>query len=154
MSHGKYFPGKFFEDFEIGDEFETPRRTVTEADIVTFAGLSGDFNPLHVDEEFAKQTRFGKRIAHGALTFAIMTGLWARLGIWEGTVEAFYGVDKLRFTKPVYAGDTLKVKIKVVDKQDKGEFGIVVLHNEVQNQRGEVVLVCDTKLLLKKKSSM
>jgi len=149
----KYFPGKYFEDFKVGDEFETPGRTVTEADIVAFAGLSGDFNPLHVDEEYAKKTRFGRRIAHGALTFAIMTGFWGRLGILEGTVFAFYGVDKLRFTKPVYAGDTLRAKIKVIDKQDKGEFGLVVLHHEVVNQRNEVVMVCDVKLLMKKKSS-
>jgi len=143
----------YFEDFEEGQEFETPARTITEADIVNFAGISGDFNPLHIDEEFAKRSRFGRRIAHGALTFAIMTGLCARLGMLEGTVEAFYGVDKLRFTRPVFIGDTLKVRVRVVKKEDRGNAGLVTFHNEVVNQRGEVVLVCDTKILFRKRKS-
>ena len=142
----------YYEDFEEGMVFETPRRTITEADIVNFACLSGDFNPLHVDEEFAKNTIFGRRIAHGALTFAVMTGLWDMLGIIKGTTIAFYGVDKLRFIKPVYPGDTLRVKITVTEKKEKETGGLVVLHNEVLNQRDEVVLVCDVKLLVKKKS--
>jgi len=141
----------YYEDFKEGMVFETPRRTVTEADIVNFAGLSGDFNPLHVDEEFAKTTVFGRRIAHGALTFAIMTGLWDMLGIIRGTAIAFYGVDKLRFTKPVYPGDTLRVKITVKEKKEKGTGGLVVLYNEVLNQRDEIVLVCDAKVLVKRK---
>ena len=142
----------YYEDFKEGMIFETPRRTITEADIVNFACLSGDFNPLHVDEEFAKNTIFGRRIAHGALTFAVMTGLWDMLGIIKGTTIAFYGVDKLRFIKPVYPGDTLRVKITVTEKKEKETGGLVVLHNEVLNQRGEVVLACDVKLLVKKKS--
>ena len=144
--------GKFFEDFEEGQEFETPARTITEADVVNFAGISGDFNPLHIDEEFAKTSRFKKRIAHGVLTFAIMTGLWARTGFLEGTVEAFYGIDKLRFTRPVFIGDTIKARVKVVSKEDKGDFGMVTFHNEVVNQRGEIVMVCDAKILFKKRT--
>jgi len=143
--------GKYFEDLKIGEHFETPGRTVTEADIVNFAGISGDYNPLHIDEEFAKKTRFGARIAHGVLTLSIMTGLWARLGILEGTVEAFYGIERLRFTKPVYSGETLHVKMKVVDKEEKGQSGIVVLENTVLNQKSETVMVCTTNLLVKKR---
>ena len=143
--------GKYFEDLKIGERFETPRRTVTEADIVNFAGISGDYNPLHIDEEFAKKTRFGARIAHGVLTLSIMTGLWARLGILEGTVEAFYGIERLRFTKPVYSGETLHVKMKVVDNEEKGQSGIVVLENTVLNQKSETVMVCTTNLLVKKR---
>ena len=143
--------GKYFEDLRIGEHFETPGRTVTEADIVNFAGISGDYNPLHIDEEFAKKTRFGARIAHGVLTLSIMTGLWARLGILEGTVEAFYGIERLRFTKPVYSGDTLHVKMKVADKEEKGQSGIVVLENTVLNQKSEIVMVCTTNLLVKKR---
>jgi len=143
----------YYEDFKEGMVFESPRRTVTEADIVIFTGLSGDFNPLHTDEEFAKTTIFGRRIAQGALTFAIMTGLWDMLGIIRGTAIAFYGVDKLRFTKPVYPGDTLRVKITVIEKREREMGGLVVLHNEVLNQRDEVVLVCDAKILVKKKRS-
>jgi len=143
--------GKYFEDLKIGEHFETPGRTVTEADIVNFAGISGDYNPLHIDEEFAKKTRFGARIAHGVLTLSIMTGLWARLGILEGTVEAFYGIERLRFTKPVYSGETLHVKMKVVDNEEKGQSGIVVLENTVLNQKSETVMVCTTNLLVKKR---
>jgi len=143
----------YYEDFKEGMVFESPRRTVTEADIVIFTGLSGDFNPLHTDEEFAKKTIFGRRIAQGTLTFAIMTGLWDMLGIIRGTAIAFYGVDKLRFTKPVYPGDTLRVKITVIEKKEREMGGLVVLHNEVLNQRDEVVLVCDAKILVKKKRS-
>ena len=143
----------YYEDFKEGMVFESPRRTVTEADIVIFTGLSGDFNPLHTDEEFAKKTIFGRRIAQGTLTFAIMTGLWDMLGIIRGTAIAFYGVDKLRFTKPVYPGDTLRVKITVIEKKERETGGLVVLHNEVLNQRDEVVLVCDAKILVKKRHS-
>ena len=106
---------------------------------------------MHTDEEFAKTTIFGRRIAQGALTFAIMTGLWDMLGIIRGTAIAFYGVDKLRFTKPVYPGDTLRVKITVIEKKEREMGGLVVLHNEVLNQIDEVVLVCDAKILVKKK---
>lgn len=143
--------GKYFEDLKIGEHFETPGRTVTEADIVNFAGISGDYNPLHIDEEFAKKTRFGARIAHGVLTLSIMTGLWARLGILEGTVEAFYGIERLRFTKPVYSRDTLHVEMKVVDKEEKGQSGIIVLENTVLNQKSETVMVCTTNLLVQKR---
>ena len=143
--------GKYFEDLKIGEHFETPRRTVTEADIVNFAGISGDYNPLHIDEEFAKKTRFGARIAHGVLTLSIMTGLWARLGILEGTVEAFYGIERLRFTKPVYIGDTLHVKMKVVDNEEKGQSGMILVENTVLNQKSETVMVCTTNLLVKKR---
>ena len=141
----------YYDDFKIGMSFETPSRTITESDIVNFAGVSGDFNPLHTDEEFAKTTIFGTRIAHGALTFSIMTGLWDRLGFIRESIIAFYGVDRLRFTKPVYPGDTVKVNIKVIELADKGDKGIVTLHNEVINQKREIVLVCDAKILLKKK---
>ncbi len=143
--------GKYYEDFQIGEMFETPSRTITEADVVNFAALSGDYNPLHTDEEFAKEGRFGKRIAHGVLTLAILTGLWDRVGVIEYTVEAFYGIDELKFTKPVFFGDTVHAKVKVQDKQDRDKNGIIVFENEVINQRIETVLVCKAKLVMKKK---
>jgi 3-hydroxybutyryl-CoA dehydratase len=141
----------FLEDFEVGMTFETPRRTITEADVVAFAGLSGDYNPLHTDEEFARNGPFGKRIGHGVLTLAVLTGLWDRLGFVAGSVEAFYGIDKLRFTRPVYFGDTVHANIKIVDRKDREENGLVSFSNEVVNQRGETVLVCDTRLLVRRK---
>ena len=123
------FKGWYYEDFKIGDEIITAGRTVTEADIVNFAGLTGDWNPLHTDVEFAKNSVFKQRVAHGALTFAIMTGLFVRTGIIEETIYAFYGVDKLRFVKPVYIGDTLRVIAKITEKEDRGKVGLVVLDN-------------------------
>jgi acyl dehydratase len=141
----------FLEDFAAGMAFETPARTITEADVVNFASLSGDFNPLHTDEEFARAGRFGRRIAHGVLTLAVLTGLWDRLGIISGSVEAFAGINDLKFTNPVFIGDTVRATIRVVDKQEREANGMVTLLNEVRNQRGETVLVCSTKLVVKRK---
>ncbi|OYT34224.1 dehydratase [Archaeoglobales archaeon ex4484_92] len=141
----------YFEDFEEGMEFKTSGRTITEADIVMFAALTGDWNPLHTDSEFAKKTIFGQRIAHGTLTFAIMTGLLARLGFIEKTVLAFYGVDKLRFTNPVFIGDTITVIAKVVEKRDKQQFGVVTIEANVVKQTGDTVMKCILKVAVKKK---
>jgi acyl dehydratase len=141
----------FLDEFKVGMTFETPARTVTEADVVNFAALSGDYNPLHTDEEFAKKGRFGRRIGHGVLTLAILTGLWDRIGIIAGSVEAFYGIDGLKFTRPVFFGDTIHARMKVVDKQERDTSGMVTLSNEVLNQRGETVLVCDAKLIIRRK---
>jgi acyl dehydratase len=144
-------PSLFLEDFQVGMTFETPRRTVTEADVVAFAGISGDYNPLHTDDEFAKGGPFGRRIAHGVLTLAVLTGLWDRLGLMSGSVEAFYGIDKLRFTRPVFLGDSLRGTVKVVDKKERETNGMIVFFNEVVNQRGETVLVCDTKVVVRRR---
>ena len=145
--------GRYYEDFKVGEVMETPGRTITEADLVNFAGVSGDFFSLHIDEEYAKKTMFGRRIAHGLLTLAVVSGFWSKMGLFEGTLIAFYGIDRLRFTKPVYIGDTIRARIEVVDKVEKGEHGLVTLKHEVFNQRGELVLVFDAKLLLKRRGS-
>ena len=138
----------FYEDFEVGQVFETPGRTITEADIVNFAGVSGDFYSLHTDKEFAERTMFGERIAHGLLVVSIVSGLWFRLGIFEPTIIAFYGIDRLRFTAPVRPGDTIRAKITVVGKEEKKMGGLVTFRNEVYNQKGEMVAVFDAKLLI------
>ncbi|MCX8151737.1 MAG: MaoC/PaaZ C-terminal domain-containing protein [Archaeoglobaceae archaeon] len=143
--------GLYFEEFEINKEFETVGRTITETDIVNFAGITGDWNQLHTDVEFAKNTIFGQRIAHGTLIFSIMTGLLVRLGLIEKTIIAFYGVDKLRFTNPVFIGDTIKVIAKVVEKEDKGTYGIIAIESKVVKQTGDVVLKCILKVAVKKK---
>jgi len=143
--------GRYYEDFKVGEVLETPGRTITEADLVNFAGVSGDFFSLHVDEEYAKKTMFGRRIAHGLLTLAVVSGFWSKMGLFEGTLIAFYGIDRLRFTKPVYIGDTIRARIEVVDKVEKGEHGLVTLKHEVFNQRGELVLVFDAKFLFKRR---
>lgn len=140
----------YFEDFVV-DSISTSRsRTITEADIVNFAGLSGDFVELHMSEAFAAKGPFGKRIAHGALIFSISTGLSVQLDQITDTVIAFYGVDKLRFTHPVFIGDTIHIAKKVVSKQEKSaDRGVVTFETTVLNQHGQTVIVYYDKVLLK-----
>jgi acyl dehydratase len=141
----------YFEDFQIGMKFETAGRTITEADIVNFAGISGDWNPIHTDAEFAKKTMFGQRIAHGLLTLSVASGLFVRLGLTEKTIVAFYGIDKLRFTEPVFIGDTIKAIAEVVDKEEREKYGLIIFNVKVVKQAGEVVLSYLSKLAVKKK---
>jgi acyl dehydratase len=123
---------------------------VTEADIVNFAGLSGDFIELHVSEAYAAKGPFGKRIAHGALVFSISTGLTVQTIKIDDTVIAFYGMDKLRFTRPVFIGDTIHVVKKVIAKEPKGaDRGVVTFETTVLNQNGETVIIYTDKLLVK-----
>jgi 3-hydroxybutyryl-CoA dehydratase len=140
----------YFEDYELGSVAVSRGRTITESDIVNFAGLSGDFVELHMNEEYAKNGPFGRRIAHGALIFSISTGLMMQMtGDWEAVV-AFYGVDKLRFTAPVFIGDTVRVSRRVVEKQLKNaERGVVALENTVLNQDGKPVIVYTALMMVK-----
>ena len=142
----------YFEDFTPGAVFESRGRTITETDIVNFAGLSGDFVELHVNDEYARQSPFGRRIAHGALVFSISTGLMTQMNLINDTVLAFYGIDRLRFTRPVFPGDTVRVSKRVVEVQEKGAArGVVTFETTVLNQSGEAVVVYRDKLLLKRK---
>ena len=143
--------GMFFEDLDIGEKFTSLGRTITESDIVQFAGLSGDFNPLHTDKEYAQKSKFGQRIAHGALTFSVMTGLWDSLGFLRDTVIAFYGVDRMRFVNPVHIGDTLHLELEISEKQEREQGGLITVSNKVINQNNEEIMVCTAKLLLKKR---
>jgi acyl dehydratase len=145
----------YWEEWEIGAEFESPARTVTEADIVQFAGLSGDYNPLHVNEEYCKTTMFGTRIAHGPLVYAIAAGLLFQLHLYDDTLIAFLGFEDLRFTKPVKAGDTIHARVKVLEKQEtsKPDRGVMKRQLQVINQRGEVVQEGRQAFLLKRKAS-
>jgi len=133
--------GLFFEEFAEGAEYVSPRRTVTEADIVMFAGLSGDYNPLHTDEVFAQETMFGKRIAHGMLVLSISTGLMARTGILDGTAMAFLGIVDWKFLNPVMIGDTVYVKQIVETKREtkKPDRGIITFKSLIFNQKDELV---------------
>ncbi len=142
---------KYFDDYQLGDVFTTRTRTITEADIVNFAGLSGDFHELHMSEEFAKRGPFGRRIAHGALVFSISTGLVIQMGDSDHII-AFYGVDKLRFTHPTFIGDTIHVTKKVIELTPKDDMrGVVGFETQVLNQQGEAVVVYADKVLLKRK---
>ncbi len=146
--------GMYFEDFEIGMKITTPARTITEADIVNFAGLSGDFNALHTDAEFAKQTMFGKRIAHGLLVLSIASGLAARQGFIEGTTLAFRGLE-WRFSAPVFIGDTIHMEAEVTELNPMPRLkgGQVLLKATVLNQDGTVVHKGEWNLLMKSKNA-
>lgn len=145
--------GMYWEEWEINAEFESSGRTVTEADIVMFAGLSGDYNPLHIDAEFCKKTQFGERIAHGPLVYAIAAGLLFQLHLYDDTLIAFLGFDSLKFTKPVKAGDTVHARIKVLEKREtsRSDRGVMKRQLQVLNQRGEVVQDAIQVFLLKRK---
>ena len=145
--------GMYWEEWEIGAEFESPARTVTEADIVMFAGLSGDYNPLHVNEEYCKTTIFGTRIAHGPLVYAIVAGLLFQLHLYDDTLIAFLGFENLKFTGPVKAGDTIHAKVRVLEKREtsRPDRGVMKRELRVFNQRGEVVQEAMQNFLLKRK---
>jgi len=140
----------YFDDYEI-DQVRTSRgRTITEADIVNFAGLSGDFVELHVNEEYARNGPFGRRIAHGALIFSISTGLMVQMTSDHEAIVAFRGVDQLRFVSPVFIGDTIHVTKKTIDKQTKdGVRGLVTFETAVLNQDGKPVLTYIDRLMVK-----
>jgi len=145
--------GMYWEEWELGAEFESPGRTVTEADIVAFAGLSGDYNPLHINEEHCRNTIFGGRIAHGPLVYAIAAGLLFQLHLYDDTLIAFLGFENLKFTKPVKPGDTIHARIKVLEKRETSnpDRGVMKRQLHVLNQRGEVVQEGIQAFLLKRK---
>jgi acyl dehydratase len=138
---------------KIGDTFGSPSRTVTEADIVSFAGLSGDFNRLHVDDEYAKSTRFGRRIAHGLLILSILSGLTTHAEGYRALEPLVIALVDLtcRFPKPTFIGDTIHVQITVVDIRETAKPGRsqVTFRREAINQRGEVVVQADFKMLMR-----
>jgi acyl dehydratase len=141
-------PDRFFEEFQVGQRWTTRGRTVTEADIVNFAGVSADFFPLHMDRQFAEGTRFGQRIAHGMLVLSMASGL---VPADPAKVEALYGLDRVRWVKPVFIGDTIRVLMEVTEKQDRSDAsGVVTFVQTVINQRDEPVLVNQYRLLMRK----
>lgn len=133
--------GRYWEDLEVGQEFRTVGRTIGEAQVMTFAGLSGDFNPLHTDATIAETTPWKKRIAHGILGLSIASGLINQLGLFEGTTIALLGYEEWRFTRPIFFGDTIHVEMKIIDKREtsKPDRGILMREINVVNQNGEVV---------------
>jgi acyl dehydratase len=142
---------RYYEEIEVGEAYESPGRTVTETDIVQFAGLSGDYNVLHTDAEFMKTSIFGERIAHGLLVLAIQSGLFARVAPSYATL-AFTGL-RWKFKSPVKIGDTVRLRARVLAKQDDGkpDRGLVTVQRSVVNQRGEVVQEGETDLLVEKR---
>ncbi len=134
--------GKYFEEFVLGERFISSARTITESDIVLFAGLSGDYNQIHTDKEFSETTPFGRRVAHGLLVTSIATGLIAQSGLLEGTVIAFREIKDWKFTKPTFIGDTIHVITEVIETKEIRRLGggAVVILVEVKNQNDETVM--------------
>ena len=146
------FLKKYYEAFEPGEQRKTMGRTITETDIVLHAGQSGDFFPHHMDEEWCKTQPFKQRIAHGTLIFTVAIGLTAQV---INEVSMTYGYERLRFTRPVFIGDTITVTVTIKDKADhkKPGYGIVTEQVEVFNQQQELVMVCEHLLLVEKKEA-
>ena len=145
--------GRYFEEFSIGETLVTGRRTVDAGDVSRYAGLSGDFNPLHVDAEFAKTTPFGERVAHGILTLAVSHGQQNLGGWFEGTTLALLGLDRLAFPAPVRFGDTIRTEmiVKQTRPSSKPDRGLIVFDVAVKNQRDEAVCTYQETVLMRRK---
>lgn len=145
----------YFEDYTIGEKLVSPARTVTEADIVNYASLTGDWHPLHTDIEYAKRTPFGERIAHGMLTLSIGLALPFRLGLYVALPKsfiAFYGIDKLRFTHPCKIGDTIHSEVEITDMITKDDQrGVIVSQNTIVNQNNKACVVYTSRMLAGRK---
>jgi len=133
--------GYYYDDFTVGQVIETPKRTITNTDIVNFACLSGDFNGVHTDWEYCKNTPFGEPIAHAPLIYAVMGGLQYASGVNDGTLMAVLGIDEWRMHSPVKHGDTLFMRSTVLETRatSKPGRGVVKFKREFVNQRGETV---------------
>jgi acyl dehydratase len=142
---------RWFEEIEVGEAYESPGRTVTEADIVIFAGLSGDYNILHTDAEYMKSSIFGERIAHGLLGLAIQSGLFTRTGVPYATLGV--GTLRWKFKGPIKIGDTIRVRARVTAKKETEarDRGLVTVERQVFNQRDEVVQEGETDLLVERR---
>jgi acyl dehydratase len=132
--------GLYFEDIEVGREMTTRGRTITEADLVQFAGLTGDYNPMHTDAEYMKGSAFGQRVAHGMLTLSYAVGQAYQLGFMERTVMAFRGLE-MKFSLPVFIGDTIHAELKVIETKEARRMGggWVTLEVKIINQDGKTV---------------
>ena len=146
--------GMWFDDAELGMTFRTAGRTVTEADVVNFAGVSGDFHELHTDAEAMAKSPFGGRIAHGALILSMVTGLRGRLGIFDDTLIAFAEIRNWRFLRPVLIGDTIRVDNEIVELRptSKPDRGVMVQRVRVRNQHGDVVQEGDMVAMMKRRT--
>ena len=146
---------KFFEDFAAGDVLVTRGRTIDVGDLTAFAGLTGDHYPLHTDEEYARTTRFGTRIAHGPLTFAIAVGLVGMSGFYGDAIVALLEITSLRALKPVIPGDTVKVRAEVVETRggDNPKYGVLSVSYSVRNQREEEVMAFTQVMLARRRVS-
>jgi 3-hydroxybutyryl-CoA dehydratase len=134
--------GMYFEEFEPGQNITTAGRTITESDIVTFAGFSGDFNQIHTDAVYSQSSPAGQRVAHGLLVLSIASGLTVQTGLMEGTVVYFREINEWKFIKPVFIGDTIHVDIEVLETKElrRTGTGLVTIQLDVRNQESEAVM--------------
>jgi acyl dehydratase len=134
--------GLYFEEFQVGQRVVTAERTVSESDVMAFASLTGDFNQIHTDAEFARSTPYGQRIAHGLLCLSIAVGLTMRSGFMGGTVLAFREIGAWKFVKPVFLGDTLHAELEISETKALPRLGAgtVILDVNVKNQGGETTM--------------
>ena len=141
----------YYDDLEVGQVFTTPARTVTETDLVSFAMLTGDWNQIHTDKEFAKGTMYGRPVVHGLFGLVMMTGLLERSGLFSGSAMAMLDVRDWTFKAPIFVGDTLHATIEIVSKRltSKGDRGIVDRRFSLVNQRGEVAQVGNLGLMIR-----
>lgn len=144
----------FYEDFEVGQVFRTQGRTITETDLVLFAGWSWDTNPPHTDAESMRESRFGERIAHGMLGISVAMGLTSRLGVFEDCSIALLGIDDWRFTRPIHIGDTVRCTVEIVGVRltSKGDAGILDRRFQLRNQRDEVAQAGRIGLMVARRS--
>jgi acyl dehydratase len=143
--------GKYFDDFAVGDVYTTGKRTITTTDIVNFACLSGDFNEVHTNWEYAASSPFGEPIAHGPLVYSIAAGLAYASGLNEGTLIALLSIDDWKVLLPVKNGDTIRLEQEVtaLRRASKGDKGVVTFDRRVRNQRDEVVHQMTSKYLFR-----
>jgi 3-hydroxybutyryl-CoA dehydratase len=134
--------GLYFEEFTSGHTITTAARTITETDIVNFAGFSGDYNQIHTDAEFAKATPFGQRIAHGILVLSIISGLAVQTGFMEGTIIAFREINEWKFSKPVFIGDTVYATLEITETKALRRLGggAITIKLNVINQHNDGVM--------------
>jgi len=142
--------GKYFEEFEIGDEFRSKSRTITETDVINFSGVTGDFNLFHTSKTYVEEhSRFDERVVHGPLVFSMGLGLTSQIGYTEDTAIAMYGADNLRFPQPVFIDDTIHVIQIVSNLERKDSGGLVTLDTKVYNQDDDCCASWDMLKLVK-----
>ena len=140
--------GRYFEDFTVGDTFESPSRTLTDAHYMFFAGLTGDAHPIHYDDEYAKHTRFGRRVAHGLLLASLTAvGASTLAPLLETSIVAFVEA-RMRFTAPAFVGDTLKPRHEVIALERKRAAGLLTLRVTLTNQAGATVVEGEHRYLI------
>lgn len=145
--------GCYYEDFEPGTRIETPGRTITESDVVAFAQLTGDYNPLHTDFVYAQEQRFGQPIAHGLLGISYLLGLISRIQMFDGTAVALLGIDDWQFHRPIFFGDTVHGIVTITECRPSRDprYGILYRRAQLINHKGEVVQEGFINIMMKRR---